>query len=237
MTNKELVSKLQNVVDDYKTVYMWGVVGSPVTESIIAQKVKQYPFWYTSDRVTFFKSFVNKGYFAFDCVCLIKAILWGWNGDTNKTYGGAVYTSNGVPDIDANTMIYRSLNVSTDFSKIEIGEALWCEGHIGVYIGNGKAIECTSSWSNNVQVTAVKNIGTISGLNLRQWTKHGKLPYITYEAATSTPPDKSSVWATESWQWAFENGLFDGTNPTLLLSREQTAEAFFRLYKKGALKL
>ena len=27
--------------------------------------------------------------FGFDCVCLIKGILWGWDGDKNATYGGA----------------------------------------------------------------------------------------------------------------------------------------------------
>lgn len=39
--------------------------------------------------------------FGFDCVCLIKGVLWGWHGDKNAVYGGATYTSNGVPDIGA----------------------------------------------------------------------------------------------------------------------------------------
>ena len=40
----------------------------------------------------------------------------------------------------ADTMITKCANVSTDFSHVEIGEALWCEGHIGVYIGNGQSV-------------------------------------------------------------------------------------------------
>lgn len=53
-------------------------------------------------------------------------------------------------------------------------------GHIGVYIGNGLAVECTPRWSDGVQITAVHNIGKIAGYNGRTWTKHGKLPHVNY---------------------------------------------------------
>ena len=55
-------------------------------------------------------------------------------------------------------------------------------GHIGVYIGDGLAVEATPAWKDGVQITAVYNIGKKSGYNGRSWTKHGKLPYIAYEA-------------------------------------------------------
>lgn len=116
--------------------------------------------------------------FGFDCVCLIKGILWGWRGDASKQYGGASYAINGVPDIGADTMITKCSGVSTDFSKIEVGEAVWCKGHIGVYIGGGLAVECTPKWKNCVQVTSCNC--TKSGYNRRNWTKHGKLPYVSY---------------------------------------------------------
>lgn len=100
----------------------------------------------------------------FDCSGLIKGILWGFN-----TPSGVKYASNGVPDINADTMIKVCKDVSTDFSSVEIGEAVWIPGHIGVYIGDGKVIECTPQWKNGVQITSK-----------RKWQKHGKLPYITY---------------------------------------------------------
>jgi hypothetical protein len=119
--------------------------------------------------------------FGFDCVCLIKGLLWGWSGDAGHTYGGAKYASNGVPDLGADQMFSQCRNASTDFSTIQVGEAVWMSGHIGIYIGDGLAVECTPTWKNCVQITAVHNIGKKSGYNGRKWTKHGKLPYVTYE--------------------------------------------------------
>lgn len=125
----------------------------------------------------------NPPVYGFDCVCLIKGVLWGWSGNTAKPYGGAVYASNGIPDLGADTMITKCSGVSADFSGIVPGEAVWLPGHIGVYIGGGKVIECSPAFKNCVQVTACLNIGAISGMNGRKWTKHGKLPYITYDTA------------------------------------------------------
>ena len=54
------------------------------------------------------------------------------------------------------------------------GVAVWMEGHIGVYIGDGLAVECSPRWDNCVQITAVGNIGKKSGYNTRMWTKWGR---------------------------------------------------------------
>ncbi len=78
-------------------------------------------------------------------------------------------------------MIKICKEVSTDFSRIVPGAAVWVKGHIGVYIGDGLAVECTPKWRNKVQVTAVSNIGTKAGYNARKWTKWEKIPYINYE--------------------------------------------------------
>ena len=57
----------------------------------------------------------------FDCVCLIKGILWGWNADLSKKHGGAVYKSNGVPDYGDLRFFEQCKNISTDFTHIEPG--------------------------------------------------------------------------------------------------------------------
>jgi len=123
--------------------------------------------------------------FGFDCVCLIKDILWGWNGDRSKTYGGAVYASNGVPDVGADTMMntYCKDVSAGGRDKMVPGEAVWMSGHIGIYIRGGLAVECSPRWKNSVQITAVKNTSDQVGYPSRIWKKHGKLPWIKYEAA------------------------------------------------------
>jgi cell wall-associated NlpC family hydrolase len=166
MTNKEFVKKLLNVMN-HKTVYMWGTFGSPVSEELLMEKCNQYPNWYIG-RAPKLRSLVGKNYFAFDCVGLIKGVLWGWSG-SSLYHGGARYNSNGVPDVTAN-MLINECNPTKDFSNIEPGEVVWLDGHVGVYIGDGKVIECTPAWENGVQIT-----------NSRIWVKHGKLPWIKYD--------------------------------------------------------
>ena len=59
-------------------------------------------------------------------------------------------------------------------------------------IGNGLAVECSPRWANNVQITAVGNIGKKNGYNTRMWKKHGHLPYVTYDK-TVTPAQPETV--------------------------------------------
>ena len=170
MTNKEFINKLLNIVNNYKTVYAYGTFGQKLTKSIIEQKAKQYPNWYTNKRKNELLSLVNKNYFCFDCAGLIKGVLWGWNG-SNNTNGGAKYLSNSVPDVSADSLINKCKNISTNFSKITMGEIVWMEGHVGVYYQNGEVIECSPAFNNKVQITNISQ---------RKWKKHGFLPWITY---------------------------------------------------------
>lgn len=188
MTNHELVEKCIDIAKNYKTLYVMGCFGAPLTGGNVTRYCNNHTYNKQAARTKMIKAAANQNppVFGFDCVCLIKGILWGWNGNASKTYGGAGYAINGVPDINADQMISKCKNVlTTGWNDMEIGEAVWCSGHIGVYIGDGLAVECTPSWENNVQITAVANIGAKSGYNARKWTKHGKLPYITYEGGNA----------------------------------------------------
>ena len=181
LDNTQFKNKLIEAASDYKSVYANGMFGQPITESIIAQKAKQLPNWYTAKRQQELRALIGQGYFGFDCICLIKGILWGWNGNLSATNGGAVYESNGVPDVTEYGMLQLCSNVSDNFNSIEVGEYLWTNGHCGVYIGDGLAVECTTRWDNCVQITAVTNISSQGGFEERIWKKHGKLPYVTYK--------------------------------------------------------
>ena len=197
MKASEFVAKLKAVAQNYKTLYVMGCFGAPLTGGNVSRYCNNHAYNKQAARTKMIKAAANQNppVFGFDCVCLIKGILWGWNGDASKTYGGASYAVNGVPDIGADTMITKCKGVSTNFSNVEVGEALWCSGHIGVYIGGGLAVECSPAFDNDVQITAVKNMGTKSGYNARTWTKHGKLPYIEYDNAAPVQPDKPDTGA------------------------------------------
>lgn len=187
MNNNEFVNIAISIAKNYKTLYVLGCFGSPMNST----NKKRYTSnnSYNKSRASIINA-ASSNTFGFDCVCLIKGILWGWNGNVNKTYGGAVYASNGVPDVGADQMMNYCTNVSTNFKNIEVGEVVHMKGHIGIYIGNGLAVECTPIWKNKVQITAVGNIGSKSGYNTRTWVNHGKLKFIDYKSEPKPQPTK-----------------------------------------------
>lgn len=161
-TNLGLVEYVKSMVQK-KTVYMWGSFGQLVTNAFITQKTNQYKSWYTTARVNKFKGLVNKGYYAFDCVGLIKSYMWG--GIDNHKYVAS-------QDKSANGM-YQAAKVKGNISTLPevIGVLVWMDGHIGVYIGNGEVIEATPAWKDGVQITK---------LSQRKWQGWCECPYIEY---------------------------------------------------------
>lgn len=196
-TAAELAAACKDVAQNYKTLYVMGCFGAPMTAANKERYTKNHSYNRQAARTAKIKA-ATADTFGFDCVCLIKGLLWGWSGDKSKTYGGAGYGVNGVPDISANQAIQVCAGVSTDFSTIQVGEAVWLDGHIGVYIGDGLAVECTPAWKGCVQVTAVHNIGKKAGYNGRKWTKHGRLPWVTYEATPAEKPATAPTTAPTS---------------------------------------
>lgn len=186
MNNIELAQKAKEIATKYKTLYVMGCFGAPMTDVNKVRYCANHKYNKDASRQKMIKA-ASADTFGFDCVNLIKGILWGWKGDKKKTYGGAIYATNNIPDIGADAMITKCLNVSKEFKNIEIGEAVWCKGHIGIYIGDGLAVECSPKWANKVQITACNC--NVKGYHRRNWTKHGKLPYIKYVSAESTSKD------------------------------------------------
>lgn len=210
MTGKQLAEKCYEIATKYKTTYVWGGCGMPITSATVADKLHQYP----RENVNFCataKTLIGKNAWMFDCVCTIKSILWGWSGQFNKYYGGATYLSNGVPDVSADCMIQLCKDVSTNFSTLSVGEALWLPGHIGVYIGNGLAVECTPAWKSGVQVSAVGNIGAKAGYPTRSWQKHGKMPWVSYDNS-KVDVHKTGKIIVDGKEYAVDVILQNGTN-------------------------
>lgn len=202
MKSKEFIAKAVDIAKNYKTLYVMGCFGAPMTADNKKRYTQNHEYNKQAARTAMINA-ASADTFGFDCVCLIKGILWGWNGNKSKTYGGAGYAVNGVPDIGADTMITKCSGVSTSgWDSMTPGEAVWCSGHIGIYIGDGLAVECTPKWENQVQITAVKNIGAKSGYNARTWTKHGKLPYVDYSDQTASTPAQTAPAAVSDGKGA-----------------------------------
>lgn len=241
MEVNEFVGVLKDIVEHFETSYMLGCFGQPANTTNISRAVSR-------------KDVNNKPYekgalsikdrgFLFDCVCMVKAVLWSWNGDLTKTYGGAIYKSNNVPDISANTMIKKCKNVSTDFSTIQKGEVVWMEGHIGVYIGDGKVIECTPKWcvSPGVKITYLENLGFSGGYS-RTWTKHGFLPWVDYTDKQKVITRYQSIddipdYAKPSINYFIDNGYLKGYSSGLNLSEDmvRTLVILHRLILDGVI--
>jgi hypothetical protein len=148
--------------------YVWGTYGNVLTESLFAYKLAQYP-----DGVGNYKEFIQEnwlGHRTTDCIGLVKGYGWLDPDTLSIRYG-----TNGMPDYGANQMYQTSKNLGTENGTIlsmpEIpGLILWKEGHTGVYIGNGYAIEAMGT-KYGVVKTKVDGRG---------WQAWYKLPYITY---------------------------------------------------------
>lgn len=171
MKATEFVDKLIDC-KNHKTLYVMGCFGAPMNSKNKTRYTSNHSYNKQSERKKMINSATDDT-FGFDCVCLIKAILWGWNGNKNHVYGGATYCSNGVPDIGTEEIVTNKYctNISESMNNIAIGEILYLKGHVGVYIGDGKVVECTPAWKNKVQITK---------LSQRDWIRHGKLNFIDY---------------------------------------------------------
>ena len=145
--------------------YVWGTFGLVLTESLFEAKLAQYP-----DALAGNADFIRQtwvGGRTTDCVGLIKG--YGWlDAETEEI----VYNTNGMPDISANEM-YHSATASGPIDTIPEtpGLAVWHDGHIGVYIGNGEVVEAMGTRYGVVKTK----------LEGARWTHWLKIPYISYD--------------------------------------------------------
>ena len=218
MNNIQFSNIAQDIATKYKTLYIMGCFGAPMNNTNKTRYCNNHSYNKQSARTNKIKN-ATPDTFGFDCVCLIKSILWGWIGNVNATYGGAKYNSNGVPDVNADQIMNYCTDVSTNFSNIQVGEIVHMSGHVGIYIGNGLVVECTPIWKDGVQITALGNISKKSGYNTRTWVNHGKLKYIDYDTTnnnTSTPTTNN----TNGYTGKFDVGNRVIINGNLYLSSD-----------------
>lgn len=178
MNNREFADMLIHLATKEKTLYVNGCYGKRLTEPQKQYYINNYSY----NRGLLRKPKILKASndtVGGDCICIIKAVIDGWNPTSPGDACGVKYNPN--HDLTEKGMLDAcGASVSSDFNNIEVGEFLYVPGHGGVYIGDGLAVECTPSWKDGVQITAVHNIAKRSDYDGRKWDKHGKLPWIDY---------------------------------------------------------
>lgn len=188
----DFLSKMR-LAASVKSLYVKGCFGAPLNATNKARYTKNNDYNMRADRKAKIMA-ASSDTFGSDCCGIIKGVLWGWNADVNKRYGGAEYKSNGVPDVGADGMIQACKDATTDFSKIEPGMLVWMSGHVGIYVGDGDVVESTPSFKDGCQITHLGNLGYKTG-NWRTWKKCGHLPWVEYHAAIPQAP----VQPKETW--------------------------------------
>ena len=161
--------------------YVWGTYGKVLTEALFEAKLEQYP-----DAIGEHEDFIRENWIGrrtADCVGFIKA--YGWlNLDSHEIE----YGTNEMPDIGADSMYANAEEKGSIETIPEIpGLAVWKEGHIGVYIGNGEVIEAMGTRYGVVRTQLANG----------SWTDWLKVPYITYieepEEPAPTEPIETEV--------------------------------------------
>lgn len=144
--------------------YVWGSHGN-LLDKVELERLESV----FGSHVTNYDDFIRHNWLGkrtADCVGLIKG--YGWY-DTES--GKIIVGSNDMKDVTADGMFSAATEKGTIDTIPEIpGLAVWHEGHIGIYIGDGEVIEAMGTQYGVVK-TQLKN---------GRWTHWLKVPYIKY---------------------------------------------------------
>ena len=115
--------------------YVMGTFGQVLTVDLLEAKLQQLP-----DAIGPYEDYIRANYLGVrtaDCIGLIKGYSWYDPESGNINYG-----SNGMPDVSADQIYAQAAEKGSMATMPEIpGILVHAPGHIGIYIGNGYAIE------------------------------------------------------------------------------------------------
>lgn len=161
--NLDLVKWAQMAYDN-KWGYVWGSHGNVLTANELKRLEKSFGS-HVTDKEEYIKSHWL-GRRTSDCVGLIKG--YGWYDEVSGTIK---YGTNEMKDVTADGMFNAAVEKGPISTMPDIpGIAVWHQGHIGVYIGNGYVIHAANTYDG-----VIKTPITSSG-----WTHWLKVPYINY---------------------------------------------------------
>ena len=183
-TNEHFVAFCEKMVGQ---PYWYGTVVYKCTENLRSRKAKQYPAHYGSSRTARYRDDIAKKKVCADCVGLIKGYQWTNGGrgviesiGTDRTFSSK-YGAHGCPDKSANGMFTYAKGKGCAWGTMDTlpevpGIALRFDGHVGVYIGGGYAVE-----ERGFNYGCVK-----TKVSSRKWTHWYQLPFVDYGDAVFT---------------------------------------------------
>ena len=145
--------------------YWFGCFCQRASNSLLKVKRQQYPAHFKKSRDKQLNKDIEEGRIVTDCSGLIKGFMM------TRDNGQIVYTPS--LDLGANGFYNNATEKGTIKTMPDIpGLAVWKEGHIGVYIGNGEVIEARG-FDYGVQKYKLSD---------RPYTKWLKIPGLAYNS-------------------------------------------------------
>ena len=184
MTNEHFAAFCRSMVGQ---PYWYGTCLYKCTESLRSRKAAQYPSHYASGRTARYRQDISEKKVCADCIGAVKGYAWTGGGlgvleaiGTDKSYASS-YGSHGCPDKGADSMFTYAKSKGCAWGTIDTlpeipGVALRSDGHVGVYVGDGCAVE-ERGFSYGCVKTKVSS---------RKWTHWFQLPFVDYGDAVFT---------------------------------------------------
>ena len=148
MTNEHFAAFCRSMVGQ---PYWYGTCLYKCTESLRSRKAAQYPSHYASGRTARYRQDILEKKVCADCIGAVKGYAWTDSMFTYAKSKGAEWGGiDTLPEV--------------------VGLALYKDGHVGYYVGNGEAVEW-KSFADGCVKTKVAGRG---------WTSWYRLPFIDY---------------------------------------------------------
>lgn len=182
-----------------KSPYWYGTCVYKASSSVLTSKAKQYPSHYGTNRTSRYKQDIANKQVVADCVGGCKGYAWTGGGigvlesiGNDQKYTSK-YSSNGCPDKSASGMFEYCKKKGMDWGTIGtlpeiVGLALFTDGHVGYYVGDGYAVEWRG-FNYGCVKTKVKD---------RTWKNWAKLPFIDYGDGLVNTPSPATIYVLGS---------------------------------------
>jgi len=165
-TNIELVKHAEFALSE-KWYYLWGAYGQKATQTVIDNNIKQYPV--NEQQRGYVSAAIGKNRVC-DCYGLVKSCLWWADNNSNPKYNSAQ---------DRNTLgaynIAKEKGALSNLPEIP-GLILYMTGHVGVYCGNGRFIECAGGGKGVIE-GKIANGKITKGSKFTHWFKDININY------------------------------------------------------------